>query len=67
MVNAAASSENGLGRGCARGPRWKRERSPSRQFRRMALWLPDLDAVGIFILGKAIHGADKLHRAGLLL
>ena len=33
----------------------------------MPLRLPDLDAVGIFLLGNMVHGGDELHRAGFAL
>jgi hypothetical protein len=36
-----------------------------RQDLRVALRIPDLDAIGIFILGDGVHGSDELHGAGL--
>ena len=62
---AEANSVNGLGRGRERTPGWERGRSPPRQFRRVALRVPDLDAVGIFLLGDDVHGRDELQRASL--
>ena len=64
---AEANSVNGLGRGRERTPGWERGRSPPRQFRRVTLRVPDLDAVGIFILRNLVHGTDEPHRAGFLL
>ena len=58
---------NGLGRGRERGPSRERGRSPLRQFRRVALRIPDLDAIGIFSLRNLVHGADEPHRAGFFL
>jgi len=66
-LRTEANSVNGLGRGRERTPGWERGRSPCRQFRRVALRVPDLDAVGIFILWNLVHGADEPHRAGFLL
>ena len=62
--SAAANSENGSGRGRERGPGRERGRSPTRQLRRVASRVPDLDAVGIFILRNGVHGADEAHRPG---
>jgi len=57
----------GLGHDRDRGPGRDRGRSPLRQLRRPGLRVPDLDAVGIFILGNGVHGGYETHRPGLLL
>jgi len=59
-----ANSGNGLERGRERDPGRERGRSPTCQLRRVALRVPDLDAVGIFMLRNLVHGADEAHRAG---
>jgi len=65
--NAEDNSVKGLGRDRDCGPGRERGRSPLRQLRRPGLRVPNLDAVGIFILGYGVHGRDETHRPGLLL